>query len=231
MSAPTRNAERRYADYRALAEEYEREPSIENYVRFKRTFGAIIGVGIAVDPISIEPELRQFGIDPSLVSQALDGDEYEIDELALKLMERLIERKKLEERGTTHVQSRQIAISDSLVNYLIVASLEALEENEASIPSSLVRLIRDRLCGAHPDRYTEFIRLQRRRDAVAMAAIKFPTGKVSIRRIAALMDVEPSTISRWFPDGDFQEHVDRFRVSIDAFGLRSKFAGGFSNSA
>jgi hypothetical protein len=214
-----------YARYQALAEAYEREPTLANYIKFSRTLGGSIARPIEIDPFSIEMELRLFGIDPRLVSEALDGDESKINELALRLMEALVKRKKLEKSGA-HLQSRRMAISDSLIDYLVVAALEATEEHDVPLSSALVRLIRERLCGVNPDRQNEFLRMQRRRDAIALASLKFPSGEVSIRRIAALMKVEPSTISRWFPDGDFQQHVDRFRKSIDALGLRKKHTDG-----
>ena len=110
-----------------------------------------------------------------------------------------------------------MAISDSLVDFLIVAMLETMEE---SVPPSLVVLIRNRLCGENPDRRKEQLVMQRRSDAVALAALTFPSGKVSLRKIAKLMHVQTSTLSRAFPDGSFQKEVDKFRREIDAFGLR-----------
>jgi hypothetical protein len=134
-------------------------------------------------------------------------------------MERLIERNDLAKEGHTQVQSRRIAISDSLVDFLIVAMLQAVVEEEHS---ALAVLIRERLCGQTPDYYEKYLRLMDQRRAIALAALKFPAGKISVRKIARLMNVEPSTVSRWFPDGDLQEKVDQFRKSIDAFGLREK---------
>jgi hypothetical protein len=221
-----RQSDQSYAHFQALVDAYQQAPTLANYVRLRRTFGGSgtdVAQFTAFDPLLIEMELRQFGIEPWLVSDAMNGDDRMIDELALRLMEALIERGKIEKEGTAHIQSRGIAISDALVDYLIIASLETTETYDAPLPSSLIVLIRERLCGASPDRHKEQVRLQRRQDAIALAALKFPSGKVSIRSIAALMKVEPSTVSRWFPDGDFQQQVDRFRMSIDAFGLRGNY--------
>jgi hypothetical protein len=167
----------------------------------------------------IEEELRQFKLDRWLVSGALDGNDRDVDELALRLMERLIERDTIEKSGEVHLQSRRIAISDGLVNFLIVAMLEPMEE---FIPPSLVVLIRERLCGTNPDLYKEYLQMQRKRDSLALAAFAFPVGKVSIRKIAKLMKVQPSTVSRWFPNGDFQRELDKFRQAVDKFGLRKR---------
>jgi hypothetical protein len=97
-------------------------------VRLRRTFG-ISGADVsrftAFDPFTIKAELCQFGIDPWVVSGAMDGDEHQMDELSLRLMETLIEREKIEKRGGSHLQSRRIVISDSLVDFMIVAMMEA----------------------------------------------------------------------------------------------------------
>jgi hypothetical protein len=220
MASQKPTPKRSWSHFQKLAEAYERAPTLVDYVRIRRTFGVSgidPGIFTAFDPfIVVKEEFQKFGINAALVSGALDGDGREIDELALQLIERLVEREKIEKGGATHVQGRRIAINDSLVNFLIVAMVEAAGTQDSVLPPSLTVLIRDRLCGAPPDIEKEFSRKQRRRDAVALAALKFPPGKVSIRKVARLMGVEPSTISRWFPDGTFQQHVDEFRTSIDA---------------
>jgi hypothetical protein len=218
-----------YAQFQAMCDGYEREPTLANYVRLRRTFGLRAGTTVGrfhdFEPLSIATELGRLSIDPALVDSALDGNQWDdglnIDRLVLRIMECLIERDQIEKRGSAHVQSRKIAISDSLVDFLIVAMLETFED---SIPSSLVLLIRERLCGANPDRHKEHLLAHRRREAVAIAAVKFPKGKVSIRTIAKILSVQPSTISRAFPNGSFQREVDKFRREIDAFGLRGNGA-------
>jgi hypothetical protein len=208
--------------YMSLVDAYEKAPTMANYVRLKRTGGpAVIGRFADFDPLTIEAELRRYGIDPLMVCSALEGDEREIEKLSVRLMECLIERDQIEKEGHTHVQGRQIAISDSLVDFLTVAMLEAVaEENH----TAMVVLIRERLCGQNPDYYKDFLVFTKQRKAVALAALRFPTGKISVRKVAKLMNVEPSTVSRWFPAGALQEQVDKFRKSVGALGLREKRA-------
>ena len=217
MTGPDRTPEH----WKSFVEAYWKEPTITNYVRLSRAYGtpAIAQTFIDFDAHAFEKELHQFGMEPLLVSGALDGNEFEIEELSLQLMERLIERDNLAKKGHTQVQSWGIAISDSLVDFLIIAMLQAVVEEEHP---ALAVLIRERLCGQKPDYYEKHLRLIHQRRAIALAALKFPTGKVSVRKIAKLMNIEPSTVTRWFPDGDLQEKVDQFRKSIDAFGLREK---------
>jgi hypothetical protein len=219
MTDPDRTPEH----WKSLVEAYWKEPTIINYVRLSRAYGgsAIAQTFIDFDAQAIEKELRQFGMEPLLVSGALDGNEFEIEELSLRLMERLIERDELAKEGHTQVQSRGFAIGDSLVDFLIVAMLQAAVEDAHP---ALTVLIKERLCGQKPDYYEKYLRLMDQRKAIALAALKLPAGKITVRKVARLMNVEPSTVSRWFPDGDLQEKVDQFRKSIDAFGLRENKA-------
>jgi hypothetical protein len=58
---------------------YGREPTIENYVRVRRSFPEVeiqISVFAAIDsPFRLEDHFRKAGIDPKLVLGALDADE------------------------------------------------------------------------------------------------------------------------------------------------------------
>jgi hypothetical protein len=39
----------------------------------------------------------------------------------------------------------------------------------------------------------------------------------TIRKVAAALKVQPSTVSRWFPDGDFLEQIEGFGRSFKKF--------------
>ena len=41
----------------------------------------------------------------------------------------------------------------------------------------------------------------------------------TIRKVAATLKVQPSTVSRWFPDGDFLEQVEEFAALFKEFGV------------
>jgi hypothetical protein len=224
MSDPSRrkSLSEDYSVYQSLVDAYEKEPTITNYVRLYRATRAsvVLQKFMDFDPRVIAKELQQFGIEPLLVSGALRGNEFDIKELSVRLMERLSERDILQKEGRTQVQSRGMAISDGLVDFLIVAMLQAALEEEHP---ALSHLITERLCGQKPNYYNEHLRQINQREAVALAAKLLP-GETSIRKVAKLMKVEPSTVSRWFPAGDFKEQVEQFRRSADAVGLRKKRA-------
>ena len=83
-----------------LADQFKAEPTLENYLLHRRSLGGS-GVDSAHlttdDPIlSIESELRQYDINPAIFSDVLDGNDHKIDELCLRLIEKLVERRALQ---------------------------------------------------------------------------------------------------------------------------------------
>ena len=109
---------------------YQEKRSFENYLRLRRDIpDAEIDVALSrTRPLfALAEELVKHGIDPILVAGALDASEPAIDELSLRLMECLVARGKLSDTGPGHIEQRRNAISDTLINYLIVIMLEAME--------------------------------------------------------------------------------------------------------
>lgn len=161
-----------------------------------------------------EGTLKQFGISPELVAGALDADANDISELSLQLLELIIKRKKLEKAGKTHVVSRGAAISDNLVNYLINMMLDALDWNDdLFIPRDLIVLIRHQTGGAATDWDRVEDLNKQRRDAIIAALKLWGEGKTpSLRAIAKCLGVNPTTVMRWFPEGDLADFVARLPV-------------------
>src|ERR1700737_597029 len=90
---------------------FDEDPSLENYVALRRSGGLDTQIHrfVQVDPLQIRTlraDLERSQISPALVIGALGGHERDIDELCLQLMERLIERRRLERKGETQLQSR-----------------------------------------------------------------------------------------------------------------------------
>lgn len=202
--------------FRKVAETYQEQPTLENYLRLRRDIPEAeidVGVFAGLDQIEIlEGELNKHGVPAQLVVGCLDAYEPDIDELSLRLMECLVAKRKLPKEGSGHITRRRNAISDTLVSYLIGMMLEAIEWNKSNpivIPSSLIVLIRDRLCGASPDLRMEYLSWQRRRDAVSQAAEHLPAGeKITVRKLAKLTHVGRSTAQRWLDDPEFQRSVE-----------------------
>jgi hypothetical protein len=222
-SEDERRTEQKILELKAFEERFEEDASIENYVALRR-FAPGIDTEIYrfanVDPLQfLDDKLQNVGLNRSLIRGALGGDDRDIDELCLQLMERLIERKRLEAQGGTHLQSRGIGISDALVDHLIVAMIEALQQFSLEPKPSLVVLIRDRLGGAHSDIYKIYMKWTGRTRAIFLGMrLKRDGVPPTIREIAQEMGVQPSTVSRWFPNGDFPEQVEAFEKQFVKFG-------------
>src|SRR5262245_13852451 len=140
--------------FRALSRSYKSNPTIENYVTLRRKFPEEtieIAVTGGLDWV-YEHALKQFGISAELVVSVLDADQDAISELSLQLLERIIERRRVESSGKTHVVSRKLAIGDQLVNFLINMMLDSLDWNDhLCIPRDLIVLIRHQTGGGVGD--------------------------------------------------------------------------------
>ena len=216
---------RSFKDFEKLTDQFFEEPSIENYIVMRRRYPSM-GIEAArfagLDPLlAIKDELQRFGIDPLVIGAALDGDDREIDELCLQLMEALIKRRALEKAGNTHLQRRRQVAPDSLIDYLVITMLEVIERDGCPLPASLIILIRERLGGPYPALYRDYLIKQKRKDAAFLGFHLLHKGEEpSIRRVAQIMGVQPSTVSRWFPDGDFWAEVERWQRMLTKFGSK-----------
>ncbi len=202
-----------------LQERFDKDPSIENYVALRRSswgWDAEVHRFAGVDPFqALGPELERAGLDRGVVCGALGGDHHDIDELCLQLMERLIDRKHLEAKGETHLQGRSKAISDAVVGHLVVSMLEVLQQDSLEPRPSLVLLVREQLGGGKTEIYRSHTMWVARNRAVFLGMQMRRRGvQPTIRKIAEIMGVQPSTVSRWFPNGDYSEQVAHFEKSF-----------------
>jgi hypothetical protein len=202
---------KRLALLKQLVVAYGQEPTIENYLRIRHEFPEVeTGVTHFYGGLPfLNEKFRKQGINPTLVTDASDGDELSIDALSLSLLESLVARSKLPKDGPGHIEKRGNAISDATVNYLISIMLEALLSrntwDNVRMPTSLTVLIREQLCGANPDLHTEYRSREKRWNAASDAAQYFHQTKetISIRKLARALGVKLSTAARWLADEEF----------------------------
>jgi hypothetical protein len=215
-------SDERLMSFKALVAAYQGVPSLENYLRLRREFPNVeIDVALygGIDALcALEPHLKKHEIDPQLVAGVLDASEPKIDELSLLLMERLVARGKLPKNVPGHIEKRRQAISDPLVDYLIVIMLDAMEWNKTHpivIPSSLIVLIRDRLCGTSPDLLKECHLKEAQEHAAFLAAQRLKQDeKLSIGKLAAVVGISESKVERWLRDESFREEFDSCRKMV-----------------
>lgn len=203
---------------------YKKAPSIEHYVKLRRADpSAEIEVAVigGMDQLYfMEGELRKYGFDPEMIASVLDADPEAISEVSLQIMEKLIEAKNLAKAGQTHLTRRGLAIPDKLVNWLIACMLDALSWNDdLYIPRDLIVLIRERLGGSNPEYEQASDAHQKRWAAITIGGqLKARGIKPSFRMLAGALNVSPSTVMRWFPDGDFEKEIERVATWFDENG-------------
>lgn len=200
---------------KGLSRRYKSDPTIENYVRLRRKNPDVlinIAISEGMEWVHKNTEvLKDRGIPPQTLIGALDADPACISEVSLRLLELLVERRKLEASGETQVQSRGLAIRDSLVNYLIKIMLDALDWNdELYIPRDLLVLMRHQLGPSDSVEVRSLKVVQEREDASWLAAqLRYIGEEGSLRDVAEVMDVHPSSVSRWFNETEtFERCVD-----------------------
>jgi|GEM_PF-923747 len=203
-------------DFNDLSKAFKSNPTIENYVQLRRSNPeALIEIATSwsMDWLFANADiLEQHGIDPQTVAGALDADPACISEVSLQLMERLIEREAMESAGETHVQSRGKAIGNSFVSYLIAMMLDALDWNdELHIPRDLMVLIKHQT-GA--DRSSEDKAMETRNNRSnstwIAAQLRYQGQPGSLRQVARILNLNPSTVARWFnDDSTFEDEVQQ----------------------
>lgn len=211
---------RRLALFKEKVFLYRKEPTAENYLQVRRTFPEVeiqIAQFAGLDPlIALDDVFKKSNIDPQLVAAALDANEQSIDKLSLRLLELLVARDNLPKDEPGHIQKRRDAVSDSMVNYLIVVMLETFDWHEEifRVPGSLILLIRRQLCGTTvPDLHAEYLTREKRGNAAFVAGqILQPGEKLSVGRLAKMANIPRTTAARWLKQEDFKTLVESGRM-------------------
>ena len=208
-------------EFSRLSKPFKANPTIQHYVQLRREHPKEcieVATSWALDWVFSNGDvLQRQGIDPQIMAGALDADPECICEVSLTLMERLIEREALEAAGESHVRSRGDAVGDSLVNYLIAMMLDALSWTDLLyIPRDLIVLIKYQIgADTAAEAKAQETRERRSNAAFAAAQIRAQGGKGSMRELAGLYKVSPSTVARWFPDNSFEQEVEQWTTAIE----------------
>jgi hypothetical protein len=165
----------------------------------------------------LDEQLKEFGIDGSMLAGILDGSIEAIDTVCLNLLRLLDKERQGITDGETHLQSRGLAPSGSTYGVIVCMCLEALEErgDRPTIPS-LNFLIQQLLLPGKPSHIKTLEAKNLRYNTLFAAAHFLEKGKTpSLRSIARILGVAPSTISRMFPDNSFIAQAEHYRVVLE----------------
>jgi hypothetical protein len=210
--------------FNEITKKYKADPSIENYVRLRRGNPEaeieISKVGGFESMFYMREELARYGIDPELLGGILDADQDAISEMALRLMEKIIEARDIAADGETHLIRRGLAIPEKLLDWVICCSLDALSWNDdLMIPRDLIVVIRERLGGSNLHYEKEGAIRQNKQNAGLIAGQLMARGVVpTFKIIGQALGVAPSTVKRWFGPGEFEQARDVYAKWFDKDG-------------
>jgi hypothetical protein len=205
---------------------YKQNPTLENYLALRRADPdaeievAVLG-GID-DLFAMEKELERYGIGAHpLMTGVLDANQTAISELSLKLMDHIVRARELTENGETQLVRRGMVMPDSLIDWLICVALDAQSWTDAmELNRDLIVLIRERLGGSNQHYKQAVAAHTRQRNAPWIGAqLKARGIEPTVRKIAELLEVAPSTVTRWYPNNaELQEEIDRLSRLFDSDG-------------
>jgi hypothetical protein len=197
-------------------EAYIIDPTLENYVKCRRlgfepnypTFSGNLAYSEVNEILKPHDNINISENDLWNISCA---NEETIQKLSLKLIEDTYTHKTLKKTGQSSIIRRGKALPNDLVDWLICLMLDSLHFNDKiKISKDLLMLIRSRLI-ASQSRIKENINKKRSaHDACWHGGHLIATGKTaSFRAVAQLMEVQTSTVSRWFnSEIEFQERAE-----------------------
>ncbi len=203
-------------NFNVLTKAYKRNPTIENYLTLRRENpeGEIeVAIHGGIDQLYyMESELARYGISADEFVSVFDADNHAISRFSLFFMEKIVEARDLAKAGQTQLVRRGLAVPDKLIDWFITCSLDAMSYyDQLEMNRDLIVLIRERLGGPFPEYETGSEIHQKKQNAAIMGgALKAQGVKPSLRQIAKLMDVAPTTVMRWFEPGEFETAVERY---------------------
>lgn len=198
-----------------LSRAYKTEPTVENYLLLRRKFpDETIEISTSWGLewcLNNEARIIGLGINFDDVVGALDADATCISRLSLKLMELILDRDQKTRAGQTQVVGRGEAISDSLLHYLISMMLDAYSSNnQLDISRDLIVLIKHQFrVHASVEETQMNVKVQMHSAAWIAAQLKIEGQSGSMRQVAKILHVQPSTVLRWFSDRSFEEEVEK----------------------
>jgi hypothetical protein len=134
-------------------------------------------------------------------------------------LEKICERKELEKSGKKHLLSRGMAISDSLIDFLIWGALEASITCGMPIPRDLFILIRERLGTAASNQMQADLH-QKRSDAVQAAVMLILEDKQpTMRALGRILGVAHTTVADWFRDESLADHLRAYVSQANLFNM------------
>lgn len=212
---------------------FKEDPTLENYLALRRADPAaeieVSFLGGLDAMFAMEAELAKFGFEVEKIVPVLDADVDAISALSMELIARIVETRKLIAEGETQLVRRGLALPDKLINWLICLMLNGMSwKDELELPRELVVLICDRLGGTSSS-YLQTVETAEARSNARMiaASLKAQGLDHSLRRVAEILKISPSTLSRWFEPGEFEIETEKLSHLFDRNGRMKPLSENF----
>jgi hypothetical protein len=211
--------------------EHRKEPSLTNWLACRRAGlepslpnqGGFKWLGNSSDV------LDKHGISEKEFTGLLDAQSDDISKVCLHLLESIARSDQLKKQGKTHLARRDQIIPFEIIDWLIHVMLDGLDWcGIDEIPYDLKALIRFRLIPGLAKVDVSRILKENRFRASMEAGRMIAMGKTpSFRSVAATLEVEPSTVKRWFKSVDeFQRKAESLSRLFDPDGLQKSLFEG-----
>lgn len=217
---------------------YKADPTLQNYLKLRRA-NPTAEIEVAVyggfdSVVAMQAEFEAHGISIEQMMGILDADQLAISEVSLQLIDALVRSVQLFRSGETQLVRRNQAIPPKLIDWIIALMLEALSWNDSMVMNrDLIVLIRARLVGDEPHYLRSLSALEGRSNATWIGAQLIASGQAfSLRRVAKILGLSPSTVSRWFENGEFERECESLSKLFNADGsLKSLLKDDLDNHA
>jgi hypothetical protein len=212
-----------------LTKAYKRNPTLENYLALRRENpeGEIeVAIHGGIEQLFyMTDELARYGIEAGEFASVLDADNEAITYFSLFFMEKIVEARNLTKAGETHLVRRGLAVPNKLIDWFITCALDGLSwTDELEINRDLIVLIRERLGGPFPEYEVGSDVHQKKMNAKIIGGSLQAQGvKPTLRLVAKLMGVTPTTVMRWFEKGEFQREVEKIATWFNPDGSMRDF--------
>lgn len=194
---------------------YKKYPTLENFVKCRKLglyvepshTGGFNAIGTAAD------FLAQYGISTHDFTGILDFDEEKISKVCLLILENICLSKSLIKKGETHLSRRGKIIPDEIIDWLTCCMLDSFRSNDIhELPIDLYALIKARFIPGRSNIEEKISISDLKRKAAKIGGSLLASGNsASLRAVAKEMNVQPSTVKRWFPSNEeFVSEVEKW---------------------
>jgi len=198
-----------------------RRPSISSFLKFAAKyqgtpFRALADFGGVEFAISYSDDFERIGVTGQTLAACMDGDHDAIRHVCRSALESMDEAQVLQRQGATHLASRGVVINPTAVKAFVLAVLDSRERYQYSevIPELYFLLSQVLLPGeTEAEKAERNIQLRTWAELLGWAYRHKHGEYPSYRKLAKILGVAPSTISRMF------ENVEQFELMASKFGM------------